>query len=544
MYASPLLWTGALLALWGAFAVLPESSDGGALVTPIGLGIGGLALWIATTNLFANVSYTSAASYQAAILFGGYLVGRRTVAAPRLAFGAAVAFGFAVAAWALWQQLTGGESRAHGPFITPATLASTINLLLVPGLVLVALGVRRVPFLAVLTVLVGALVASQSRGGWISLLAAGVVAFAFIRRAGIGVTWNAAARVGAVLILGAGVVWMLRSFQPADDVAASQSVMATASFSSRLELYELAWTSIVPSSLLLGAGYHAFYYLLEAGRAAVPSYGSGTTYFVHNDYLQMLLELGVPGLAGLLFIAIFPLLAAWRSVPRLAASEQAKVIAIAAAASATAVHALVDFPFYTPVCVLIYAAALGLLDSTLNGAGENPRLPITAGAAIPIRLRRVLAAAVATLAAWTLAMPAAAEAASAYAQRQLRDGQAQSTAFWFEAARRLDARDWRYHWYVGQFWMAQAAGQVDRAAAERAEAALAASCAANPREVRGLLHRIVLHRRLRTLLAAPADAPTLRAWADHALELAPTDPGARAERERVWQQFALPRSSG
>ena len=62
--------------------------------------------------------------------------------------------------------------------------------------------------------------------------------------------------------------------------------------------------------------------------------------------------------------------------------------------------------------------------------------------------------------------------------------------------------------------------------------------AKDPREVRSLQHRIVLHRRLRALLPEPADPATLRAWADRALQLSPTDVGVRAERERVWKEFA------
>jgi len=41
--------------------------------------------------------------------------------------------------------------------------------------------------------------------------------------------------------------------------------------------------------------------------------------------------------------------------------------------------------------------------------------------------------------------------------------------------------------------------------------------------------------RLRSLLAAPADPATLRAWVDRALALAPQDPLVQAERDRVLQ---------
>jgi hypothetical protein len=131
----------------------------------------------------------------------------------------------------------------------------------------------------------------------------------------------------------------------------------------------------------------------------------------------------------------------------------------------------------------------------------------------------------------------AAEAAAAYAQDRWRHAEGQSAAYWFEAARRIDSRDWRYHWYAGQFWAAQAAARSDSAAARLADVALAAAVSANGRDAHPLLSRIELHSRLRKVLAAPADAETLRAWASRAAELAPMDGAVRAEREQIFREF-------
>jgi hypothetical protein len=207
-----------------------------------------------------------------------------------------------------------------------------------------------------------------------------------------------------------------------------------------------------------------------------------------------------------------------------------------AGGTSMAVHSLVDFPFYIPVCVLMYGALIGLNDAIVLRAGLCPAFLLPDGV-LAVRIRRALVAAVATVAVWILALPVAAEGASAFAQRQWRGGNGESAAFWFEAARRLDRRDWRYHWYAGQFWMAQAAGRSSRAAARLADAAFSAGFAANPREAQNLYSRIVLHSRLRALLPSAADAQTMRNWANHAVELAPTDAVVRAERERVFKQF-------
>jgi hypothetical protein len=152
-------------------------------------------------------------------------------------------------------------------------------------------------------------------------------------------------------------------------------------------------------------------------------------------------------------------------------------------------------------------------------------------------LRRAVAAGIGTLVVWLLALPVAAEASAAYAKRQWSAAQSQSAAYWFEIARRLEPRDWRYHWYAGQFWFTQAAQSHKPEAARLADRAFADGDAANPREARNLLGRIATHVQLRTLLAAPADAATLRGWAERATEIAPYDDWARKERALVQKNF-------
>jgi O-antigen ligase len=488
----------------------------------MGIAVVALALWVVGTNFLAH-PYNSTAQYHAAFLLGGFLYGRRASSIAGTAFAVAEAFAVALATWALWQRYA-GEARAHGVFITPGTFAATINFLLLPTLVIVALGSRRPALLAALGVLALAIVASTSRGGWLALAGAAAMTMVFIRRAELPIRRRALAMLvgslGVALLLA--VAWS----------RASLGAQAAASFQSRLELYQLALTGATPSTWLFGAGYDAFYYLLEGSRALVPTYAGVTTYFVHNDYLQTLYAFGIPGLTALLYLVVSPLMASWRTLPELLEGDRRAVIAVLAATASMALHALVDFPFFVPLCVLLYGGALGILDATLMKARHR----VEAVERTPGWTRGVTAA-ILTLAVWVLAVPLAAEAAAAYAQMQWRKGDAQRAAYWFEAARRIDARDWRYHWYAGQFWTAHAAVLADPRAARHADVALAAAISANPREVRALYSRIELHTRLRAILATPADLRTVREWADRAVALAPTDGRVRAERERVFKEF-------
>ena len=385
--------------------------------------------------------------------------------------------------------------------------------------------------------LITAVMAGMSRGGWLGLAFGGLVACQFFRRTDILIQPQAV----FILIAIFAAAWLVALLGPsgaAPEQVQLYSMLGAQSSVARLELYELAWRSIAPSSLLTGFGYLGYYYLLEAGRAGIATYEKSITYFVHNDYLQTLLELGIPGLAGLLAITMLPLIAAWRAAPRLKPDsiDRLTLVVLVAALGSMAVHAFVDFPFYIPVCLLIYGAILGLLDSLLSRVtgGEPSRRAQHAAVA---SLRRAAIAAAAVLGAWVLAMPVAAEAAAGYAQRQWRSAQSESAAYWFEVARRLEPRDWRYHWYAGQFWLAQAAQSEKPAAARLADEAFSDGDAANPREVRNLLGRIATHRSLRALLTAPADGVTLLNWAEHAVALAPNDPGARTERALVLKQF-------
>jgi hypothetical protein len=131
-----------------------------------------------------------------------------------------------------------------------------------------------------------------------------------------------------------------------------------------------------------------------------------------------------------------------------------------------------------------------------------------------------------------LLRPVLAEAAAAWGLRKSTAGEGQSAAFWLGAAQRLDPAEWRYHWYAGQFWDAQAAQSGKREAARLAAEAYATGFDANPLEVRNLLGKIAVHRRHHGLLDSPADPRTLQDWLAQAALLAPLNPAVRREIAR------------
>jgi O-antigen ligase len=279
---------------------------------------------------------------------------------------------------------------------------------------------------------------------------------------------------------------------------------------------------------LLGTGYLTYRYALEKHRVHVPSYGaSGETWFVHNDYLQLLQETGPIGLLALLGITLYPLGVAYRRLPGLSRDERPPVVGIAGALAAMSVHGLVDFPFYVPYCLLLYGALLGALDRRLGEIAPSP--PLGARPSLIFRAGRV---AVITVAAVIFMRPVAAEAAAEWGLRKSVAGEQQAAAFWLGAAQRVESRDWRYHWYAGQFWIAQAAQSGNREAARLAAEAFAAGFEANPLEVRNLLGKVTVHRHYRQLLDDPADAATIKGWLAQAADLAPMNADVRRELAR------------
>jgi O-antigen ligase len=483
------------------------------------------AVLVAASVLFLGPAYSPAGLYHPLLFLGAYWIIRGFDApSERAAILGALAVATVLAAWGMLQVGAGMQARATALFETPATYAAVLSLLGLPVVISAMLvgGRTRLPVLA--AILFAGLMLADSRGALLGLAAGIGCALVLAVRANLlrlRVIAFATVILGTAFLLSAG----LRALVPASAPDAPAAELRSGSAMSRLELYALsleAWRE----RPLAGTGYLTFRYTLEQGRAKVPSYGDrNETWFVHNDYLQTLQELGPAGLMALLGITLLPLLLAYRRLPALPAAERPAAIACCAALAAMAAHALVDFPFYVPVCLLLYGALLGALDRRLGSGQSAPAGAWTRGRGF----RAARAGAIALL-ALVLLRPVAAEAAAHWGLRKLSQGESLDAAVWLGVASRIDALDWRYHWYVGQFWDTQTLASGKPEAANLAARAYEAGYAANPLEVKSLLGMISVHRRYRHLLDGPADPGTLRVWAERAAALAPFDPGVAEVR--------------
>lgn len=512
-------WAAAVLSL--AIVFWAANADRG-LLSWLSLPVLGYGVLAALNTLLLSPAYTPAGLYLPALLILAFLVARALGDYEgRAAALATLIAGAIIVAWGLIQFGLLGVARAQSFLETPAIYAAVINLLLVPALALVLVG-RRGALPLVVVPLAAAIFAADSRGGYLALAAGMGLAAVFTIRAQL---LKPRALGLALALVAAG--WILAtalsaSPSPRTEVASTTGARAESTLS-RLELYTLSWAAWRERPLT-GTGYLSYRYTLEQGRAQVPSYGqTSQTWFVHNDYLQALQELGPIGLVAFLGLTLFPPLLAYRRLPGVAIEQRPIVVAGAAAVSTMSVHALVDFPFYVPICLLLYGAWLGALDRRLE-----VRDPILRRQP----LLRIARAGALTLVAVGLLRPVAAEAAAQWGLRKSATGEGQIAAFWLGTAQRIEPKDWRYHWYAGRFWDAQAMQSGRREAAMLAAEAFDAGFEANPLEVKNLLGKISVHRRHRQLLDEPADDFTLRKWLAQALALAPLNPDVRREIAR------------
>lgn len=526
-HASPSLWLAALLSIVAAGAWQRAGGETG--VTAIALALAAYATWTMAHNFFGAV-YTPAGSFHPLFAVAGFMLVRRAGEPERARLFSAfvlAAAGFAI--WGLAQSLTGG-GRAHALFETPNTLATLLNLALAPLLFRIAHGDATRRVLAVAVLICVGVAATLSRGGFLAL-AAGLALVLLLcpvrlRPAGVlralEVVLLGAALGGSALLL---AQWLSAQPLPAEAQVGGVASTLANSLGSRAELYRLALAA-AGEHPWVGTGYLGFRSLLEAHRAEVASYATeNITYFVHDDYLQTLVELGVPGLLALLALILVPF---WR-VSRENRADLVSRYAPLAGIATMAVHAFGDFPFYVPVCLLGFGMLAGQVDAATASEPEN------AGRVAAPRRAALFVSALAL--AIVLLPPPLAEAAAVYGNRSWQHADAASAAYGFELARRLEPRDWRYHWYAGQFWYAQAqAGNA--AAAPLADQAFAAAIAANAQEPRPLLSRIATQIRFAAWLEHPQAAATLRDWADRALALAPLNPAVRRDHAAALERLS------
>jgi O-antigen ligase len=209
-------------------------------------------------------------------------------------------------------------------------------------------------WLAIAACLLAGVVVSLSRMGFFSAVAAGGAAlFLLLKPARTAMRWAVPA-AAALLIL---VLLPTRELsQRIEQIPAAQ----LASRNVRLEI----WRDTLPliaAYKWTGCGLGAYERGLYKFKTAAPV---NTVDFAHNDYMQVVAELGLPGglLAGALAVTIFskPLMVALKKRD---AANWELAAGLAAALLAFGVHSLADFNLYIPANAMALAWVAGLAAS-------------------------------------------------------------------------------------------------------------------------------------------------------------------------------------
>ena len=147
----------------------------------------------------------------------------------------------------------------------------------------------------------------------------------------------------------------------------SLSADASTSVQSRQEILSTSFSAL-PHFILLGSGLGSFsdvYPLYEDPDKVITVYVN----HAHNDYVELALETGIPGMIVLVLFLWWwgaAVRRVWRSVE---AGPYARAASIASAA--ILIHSLVDFPLRTAAISTCFAMCLALLADRRTPAPEN-----------------------------------------------------------------------------------------------------------------------------------------------------------------------------
>ncbi len=150
------------------------------------------------------------------------------------------------------------------------------------------------------------------------------------------------------------------------DTAAGDELTADA----RLQIWKET-QHLIGAYPVFGAGLGTYASAIQKYRASSPL---ALVDFAHNDYLQLLAELGA---AGFIPVAVCGILVLWRLLRRAAteASTRRRLLATGCAASlgAIAMHSLVDFNLYIPANAMLVAWVAGIGSALELSADEKSR---------------------------------------------------------------------------------------------------------------------------------------------------------------------------
>ena len=305
---------------------------------------------------------------------------------------------------------TDGPARAHSVFVTPNTFAAFL-LIVIPMAAALALAARRrasrITLWCAAALLFAALVLSQSRGAWVAGAIVAVVAAWQLGRARL-LTLRKRPLVvaGAVLLVGATalIVWVVQP-EMGKRAASVLRPHKAPTFQHRL----LYWDSAIEmaiDALPLGIGFETYHVDYPAHQRQ--QLAGTLQWYAHNDYLQILIELGPLGFIALLWL-LWRVVRMSREVLRAEPdpANRAVLVACCTGAGAALLHSLVDYNLYVSATALPVFVCFGIIGAAHLRLTKPEPAPRARGKLAP--LLSVAALAAGTIAIVFVLRPLAAE---------------------------------------------------------------------------------------------------------------------------------------
>jgi O-antigen ligase len=213
------------------------------------------------------------------------------------------------------------------------------------------------------------LILTGSRGGYLSavasLLILAILSMIILRQTSARLFWRVAgAGLIGTLVIGITIFFLVHKSAYLSDRA--QNVVDTANI--RIDLWQAAIQQWKLQPIFgTGSGTYLYYGRQFRTERTLPD-----PVYVHNDYLQLLAEYGLVGVAGFLVFFAAHLRNGWKNLERLGpkraaipsrllSNSLALNVGAIAAVSAYVVHSVFDFNLHIPANVLLLALVFGIL---------------------------------------------------------------------------------------------------------------------------------------------------------------------------------------
>lgn len=268
----------------------------------------------------------------------------------------------------IWLSLE-GVMRPSGFLADPNLAANMIALALLSTIYLILSGRGR--YILIIQFLLGVgLFLTLSRGALYAFCGASILFFLLLQIKSL--SWRITA-LKTILVLAAAYIAFTFIEMGQASLADLSIGSRPGSWSDRLEMWSSAWEMFVQHPVW-GTGLGSFALRYPALRSINETTSVG--YFAHNDYLQLLLELGIIGFIAWIFVPLLLVFFACNEYVRSIKLEKLKFLALAISIVAmVAVHSAVNFIIYHPLINIVLGGVLGFVLRDFGSSSDGFHKP-------------------------------------------------------------------------------------------------------------------------------------------------------------------------